>query len=65
MSKHRRGTTADSNRRRERHARKKRELLSGGMVRVRSRLEDFTTHPESMTAPERWLFDLANLVDGK
>jgi hypothetical protein len=35
MSKLTRGTTTDANRRRERHARKKRDLLSGGMVRVR------------------------------
>jgi hypothetical protein len=35
MSKRTRGTTADANRRRESHARKRRVLLSGGMVRVR------------------------------
>jgi len=42
-----------------------RTLAAHPRVRCRSQLEDFTTHPESMTAPERWLFDLANLVDGK
>ena len=42
-----------------------RTLAAHPRMRCRSRLEDFTAHPESMTRPERWLFELAKYVDGK
>jgi hypothetical protein len=42
-----------------------RTLAAHPRVRCRAILEDFTTHPDAMSPPERWLFELAKIVSAK
>jgi hypothetical protein len=40
-----------------------RTLAAHPRVRCRAILADFTTHPDARSLPERWLFELAKMVD--
>ena len=42
-----------------------RTLAAHPRVRCRAILADFTTHPDAMSPPERWLFELAKMVDAR
>ena len=42
-----------------------RTLAAHPRVRCRAILADFTTHPDAMSPPERWLFELAKMVEAR
>ena len=42
-----------------------RTLVSHPRVSCHSILAEFTTHPDAMSPPERWLFELAKIVSSK
>ena len=42
-----------------------RTLAAHPRVRYRAILADFTSHPNAMSPPERWLFELAKIVTSK